>query len=82
VGRRSAAPPCRSGSRRLRLTSPRRTRPRRPGLGGGGLTVWDAFYGFRSSAHWAAAPTGVVGTGSEIIGNTSRLEENFVPLLR
>ena len=52
------------------------------GLGGGGLTVWDAFYGFRGTAHWAAAPTGVVATGSDIIGNTGRLEQGFVPLLR
>jgi hypothetical protein len=52
------------------------------GLGGDGLTVWDAFYGFRGSARWAATPTGVVATGSDIIGNTGRLEDEFVPLLR
>ena len=52
------------------------------GLGGGDYTVWDAFYGFRGSAHWAAAPTAVVATGSDIIGNTSSLEQNFIPLLR
>jgi hypothetical protein len=52
------------------------------GLGGEGFTVWDAFYGFRGSARWAAAPTGVVAAGSDIIGNTGRLEHEFVPLLR
>jgi len=52
------------------------------GLGGGGFTVWDAFYGFRGSARWVSEPTGVVATGSEIIGNTSALEQHFLPLLR
>jgi hypothetical protein len=51
------------------------------GLGGDGLTVWDAFYGFRGTARWAATPSGVVATGSDIIGNTRRLEDGFVPLL-
>jgi hypothetical protein len=52
------------------------------GLGGGGYTVWDAFYGFRSSARWTSTPTDVVATGSDIIGNTAALDRKFVPLLR
>jgi hypothetical protein len=52
------------------------------GLGGDGVTVWDAFYGFRGTARWAATPTGVVATGSDIIGNTAALERSFVPLLQ
>lgn len=52
------------------------------GLGGQGYTVWDAYFAFSSSARWKAVPSGVVATGSDIIGNTSGLEKRFVPLLR
>ena len=52
------------------------------GLGGGGYTVWDAFFGFAGSAHWTTKPSHAVATGSDIIGNTSALDRSFVPLLR
>jgi hypothetical protein len=52
------------------------------GLGGQGLTVWDAFYGFDARARWQTTPTRVVATGSPIIGSTGTLEQRFVPLLR
>ena len=51
------------------------------GLGGGGYTVWDAFFGFTSTARWTTTPTRVAATGSDIIGNTGALEHAFIPLL-
>ena len=52
------------------------------GLGGGGYTIWDAFFAFDGSARWRAGPTGAVAAGSTIIGNTGALEQRFEPLLR
>jgi hypothetical protein len=50
---------------------------------GGGPTVWDAYYAFAPSAHWAQSTLNhLVAAGSTIIGNTDGLEQSFVPLLR
>ena len=51
-------------------------------LGGPGTIVWDAYYAFPSSSTWKSEPSGLLAAGSDIIDNASRLENNFVPLLR
>jgi hypothetical protein len=52
------------------------------GLGGPGSIVWDAYYAFPSGSTWTSQPGGMLAAGSDIIDNVSRLENNFVPLLR
>jgi hypothetical protein len=50
-------------------------------LGEPGSVVWDAFLGFDRSARWTEELTGLVTAGATIIGNTSKLERDFEPLL-
>ena len=51
-------------------------------LGGLQGIVWDAYYAFAPSAHWGTGvPTHRVASGSDIIGNTTGLQQSFVPLL-
>ena len=52
------------------------------GLGGSGSIVWDAYYAFPRNSTWTSNPSGLLAAGSDIIDNVSRLENNFVPLLR
>ena len=47
-----------------------------------GGVIWDAYYAFKRTATWQRLPSGVVATGSDIIGNTDRLKRAFVALLR
>ena len=47
-----------------------------------GGVIWDAYYAFGRDARWSGEPSGVVATGSDIIGATGGLEREFVPLLR
>jgi hypothetical protein len=47
-----------------------------------GDVLWDAYLAFDESAAWRGEPTGLVAAGSTIIGETSGLEDHFVPLLR
>jgi hypothetical protein len=51
------------------------------GLGGGGYTVWDAYYAYDDTASWSDQASGVVAAGSTIIGTTDGLEQRFLPLL-
>ena len=46
-----------------------------------GRVVWDAFLGFDASARWTQDLTGLVSAGSTIIGNTDKLQRDFLPLL-
>ena len=53
-------------------------------IGGGtatGFVVWDAYYAFPGDSTWARTPTRLVAAGSDIIDNTSRLQDHFLPLL-
>jgi len=52
------------------------------GLGGPGYVVWDAYFAFPADSRWGREPSGVLATGSEIIGHTDGLQETFLPLLR
>jgi len=51
------------------------------GLGGPGDIVWDAYLAFGKTSHWGSAPGGVLASGSDIIDNTSGLEQHFIPIL-
>jgi hypothetical protein len=51
------------------------------GLGGSGNIVWDAYYAFTAGARWRNEPSGLLAAGSDIIDNTSGLEERFLPRL-
>jgi hypothetical protein len=52
------------------------------GVGQPGLTVWDAFFAFRATAHWGGEPSGLIVAASPIIASTAALDEQFVPLLK
>ena len=52
------------------------------GLGRPGSIVWDAYYAFPANSTWTTEPTNLVAAGSDIIDNTSHLDEQFIPLLR
>jgi hypothetical protein len=51
------------------------------GLGGPGNVVWDAYFAFARNAHWRSEPSDLLVAGSDIIDDTSGLEQHFVPLL-
>jgi hypothetical protein len=51
------------------------------GLGGPGDIVSDAYLAFDKNARWRNEPTGVVASDSDIIDNTSGLDQRFIPLL-
>ena len=51
------------------------------GLGAPGDIVWDAYLAFGKNSRWKGEPGGLVASGSDIIDNTSGLEQHFVPLL-
>jgi len=51
------------------------------GLGTPGEVVWDAYLAFPKAARWQEAPQDVLASGGDIIDNTNRLDEKFVPLL-
>jgi hypothetical protein len=46
-----------------------------------GRVVWDAFLRFDGSARWTHDLTGLVASGTTIIGNTDKLQRDFLPLL-
>jgi hypothetical protein len=52
------------------------------GLGAPGGVVWDAYFAFGPNSRWRGEPSGVLATGSEIIGHTGGLSSEFLPLLR
>jgi hypothetical protein len=51
------------------------------GLGRTGDIVWDAYLAFGKNSRWRNTPSGVLASGSDIIDNTSGLEQHFIPLL-
>jgi hypothetical protein len=51
------------------------------GLGGPGNIVWDAYLAFGKNSHWQREPSAVLASGSDIIDNTTGLEQHFLPLL-
>jgi hypothetical protein len=51
------------------------------GLRGPGDVVWDAYFAFERTSEWQREPTGLLAAGSDIIANTSGLEQRFIPLL-
>ena len=51
------------------------------GLGTAGDAVWDAYYAFAAKARWRREPLGLLAAGSDIIDNTSGLEQHFLPRL-
>ena len=51
------------------------------GLAGPGDIVWDAYLAFGSTSRWRSEPSGVLASGSDIIDNTSGLDQHFIPLL-
>jgi hypothetical protein len=51
------------------------------GLCAPGDTVWDAYLAFGKNSRWRSQPSGVLVAGSDIIDNTSGLEQHFIPLL-
>jgi hypothetical protein len=63
-------------ARRPLVRRPLDRRPRRTGD-----IVWDAYLAFGKTSRWRSEPSGVVAAGSDIIDNTSGLEQHFIPLL-
>jgi hypothetical protein len=51
------------------------------GLGAPGDIVWDAYLAFGQNSRWRSEPGGLLASGSDIIDNTSGLEQHFIPLL-
>ena len=51
------------------------------GLAAPGDVVWDAYYAFAADARWRNQPSGLLAAGSDIIDNTSGLEQRFLPRL-
>lgn len=51
------------------------------GLGSPGSVVWDAYFAFPKGARWTSTPDRVLASGSDIIDNTTGLEQRFIPLL-
>jgi len=52
------------------------------GLGSPGDVVWDAYLAFGKGSRWQREPSGLVASGSDIIDNTSGLEQHFIPVLK
>jgi hypothetical protein len=52
------------------------------GLSSPGNIVWDAYLAFGEHARWHTEPDNVLASGSDIIDNTNRLEQHFIPLLK
>jgi hypothetical protein len=50
-------------------------------LGAPGDIVWDAYLAFGRNSRWRIVPSDALATGSDIIDNTSGLEQHFIPLL-
>ena len=44
-------------------------------LGGPGSIVWDAYFAFGANARWRSELSGLLAAGSDIIDNTSRLQQ-------
>ncbi len=51
------------------------------GLGAPGDIIWDAYFAFGANSRWRSVPSRVLVAGSDIIDNTSGLEQHFIPLL-
>jgi hypothetical protein len=51
------------------------------GLSAPGEIAWDAYLAFGKRSRWRGQPTCVLAAGSDIIDNTSGLEQHFIPLL-
>ena len=51
------------------------------GLGAPGDIVWDAYLAFGKNSRWRNEPSVVLASGSDIIDNTSGLEQHFISLL-
>ena len=43
--------------------------------------LWDAYLAFGKNSRWRNEPSDVLASGSDIIDNTSGLEQHFIPLL-
>jgi len=51
------------------------------GLAAPGDIVWDAYLAFGKNSRWRNEPSDVLAAGSDIIDDTSGLEQRFVPVL-
>lgn len=52
-----------------------------PNAGRFGPIVWDAFFVFGRDSEWQATPSVLLGSGSPVIGETSKLESTLTEAL-